>query len=479
LTSGGTRFRLYPQLAGGYTEPEVVELALPPGTVGPGPQDAAMYVANAVDKPLPYQAPQRLPPYAGPLHPPALPDPRGHFDRLPEGTPQFLAAHLYGSVRRVLDVWERYLGHRVAWWHAGVFPRLELVPRLRWGNAHAGFGFLETGLLWTRSGAPQPLGMNFDVVAHEVGHAILFSVLGAPARDRLTGAFLAFHECFADHVAAIAALHFRSVVARVLRQTRGNLYALNLVSRLGEASDVEQVRVLDNEVRLADLEGVQLGPDGGWTDPLGLGRRQHAAAAPMTGALWDCLVDLFQEGLVARGAIGPDLDARGWTRAEVEASLGPLERATGAALGRFAGDFTAALEAARDVMGLALARCVQRLSPDDLDFDTVAACFCRVLPELGQARMVPSFIENFLERGIDPRPVSGGAAVPGRPTWSARARAGDRVRGPPKPGRATLAGRAAHFGVACRRRCFDPFAVSAVGSLIEHPHREAAALAGG
>jgi hypothetical protein len=103
---GGTRFRLFPQYAEGYREPEVVEMAFAPGVIGPGPQDGRMYVANAVDKPRPYQVPDQLPPYAGPLYPPAMPGSDGHFDRIPVGTPQFLAAHIYGITRRVLD-WTR------------------------------------------------------------------------------------------------------------------------------------------------------------------------------------------------------------------------------------------------------------------------------------------------------------------------------------------------------------------------------------
>ena len=227
----------------------------------------------------------------------------------------------------------------------------------------------------------------------------------------------------ADHVAAISSLYFRSVARRLLVQTRGNLYALNLVSRLGELSGNDQVRVLDNTVLMSHLRGLRLGPDGNWIDPLGLGRNQHAAAAPLSGAFWDCLVELYQDRLVARGAIGPRLDTRGWTREEVDEALGPLQDAVGAALERFEDDFFAALQAARDLTGLLLARCVQRLDPDDLDFATVAARFCEALVELGQGHLLPAFVENFLYREIDPRPLLGGVVpVSGRRRWVAPSR---------------------------------------------------------
>jgi hypothetical protein len=395
-----------------------------------------------------------------------MPGPDGHFDQIPVDTPQFLAAHVYGVARRVLDLWQDLLGHPIVWWHVDAFPRLELVPRLRWGNAHSGPGFLETGLLWTHNGTPQRLALNFDVVAHEVGHTILYSVLGAPAPGRLTGAFLALHEAFADHVAAISALYFRSVVARLLLQTRGNLYALNLVSRLGELSGNDQVRVLDNDVRLSDLGGLRLGPDGTWIDPLGLGRNQHAAAAPLSGAIWDCFVELFQDGLVARGVIGPNLDSRQWTKAEVDAALLPLQSALGTSFERFADDFTAAVRSARDLTGLMLARCIQRLDPNDLDFAMVAARFCEAAVDVGQVHVLSAFIENFLYREIDPRPFLRQAVDRGDPTLGARMQ------------RAAPLGSANSFGspyLGYR----DPQAVAAVSRLIRHPYRGAAALAGG
>lgn len=404
MTNGGTRFLLFPQL-GQRFEPEVVEIDLPPSAIGAGPQDGTMYVSNAIDKPLPYLDPDGLPPYAGPLFPPAVAGPDGHFDRIPRGTPQFLAAHLYGSARHVIDLWEDLLGHPIVWWHSDQFPRLELVPWIRWGNAHSGPGFVEMGMMWSRRGVAQDLSLNFDVVAHEMGHVILFSLLGSPAAGHLTGEFLAFHEAFSDQVAVISSLYFLPVARRLLVETRGNLYALNLVSRLGELSGNDQVRVLDNEVRMRDLAGLRIGPDGRFVDPLGLGRNQHEASAPLSGAFWDCLVELFQDALVERGAIGPRLDARRWTRDEVDASLARLHLAVGESLDRFEPDFLAALQAARDRTGLLLARCIQRLRPDDLSFATVAARFCEGLIGLGKKQLLPTFVDNFVWRGIDPRPL--------------------------------------------------------------------------
>jgi hypothetical protein len=63
--------------------------------------------------------------------------------------------------------------------------------------------------------------------------------------------------------------------------------------------------------------------------------------------------------------------------------------------------------------------------------------------------MLPAFVDNFVYRGIDPRPLLRGVTA---------------VRGPLLLGRATAA---------------DFRGIAAVGRLIQHPHREAVALAGG
>lgn len=461
---GGVRVRLYPQLAAGYDRPETIALELPPGTVGPGPADAAMVVRNAVDKQRPYTTPDYLPPYRGAVHAPALPDAEGHFDTIPEGTPQFEAVHLYGCARLALGLWERWLGHPVVWWHAADLPRLELVPKLRWGNAHAGYGFLETGMRWSRHGEAVPLALSLDVVAHEVGHAVLYSVMGAPEPAERTAEYHATGEALADVGAALVALHFPSVVARLLAQTRGNLYALNLVSKLAEVSDIEQARTLDNEVRMDQLADLRLGPDGHFIDPLGLRRNEHSLAAPLTGAIWDCFVELYQDGLAARGAIRPDSDARGWTRQEAAAAMRPLERASAEALARFAPAFEAALRDARDLTGRALARIAQRQAPARLRFAAVASRFCEALAESGQAASLPAFVDNFLERGIDPRPLLGTGSSSSRraPTASPRWRA--EVPTALAPGGCV--------------GCANPLSIVAAHRIVRHPHREAAAMAG-
>lgn len=404
LHAEGTRVRLYPEYAAGYREPEVVHLSPPPGSVGIGPSDSHFVVANARDKRKPYHAPADMPPYRGPVFAPASPDADGHFDHIPVDRPEFLAVHAWGCARFALDIWEHYLGRPIAWWHAPEVPRLEIVPVVHWRNAHSGPGFLETGIIDDHEGRPQLFCLNFDVIAHEIGHATVFAELGAPASGCMSAAYLAFHESYADLFGMIGALRFASVARKLLAQTHGNLYVLNLVSRIGAYSETEQIRIASNEATMADVADIRLEEDGSWTDPTGQDRNQHAISAPLTGAIFDVFVEIYQDRLAQRGVIPPDADARGWTRAEVAAAMHRFETASAGALASFEPEFDRALIEARDVIGLGMAHVLRTLHPDTLSFDRVAARMLEAAWGLGEQAPMPALLGHFLRRGIDPRP---------------------------------------------------------------------------
>ncbi len=400
----GTLVRLFPQ-SEGYDEPVTVELSWPAGSVGAGPEDPTLRAVLPLDKRAPYEPPIYVPPYRGAVLPPAEPDADGNFDHIPVDAPQFLSQHLYGGVRRTLDCWVRYLGRPVTWWHAREWPQLELVPLLDWDNAHSGPGFIETGERRTEAGRLRLFSLNFDVIAHETGHAILFAEVGAPEPGGITAEYLAFQESFSDLIALVTALHFPSVVDRMLEQTRGNLYVLNLVARIGELSGVEQIRVADNATTMADVAELGLTLGGEWLDPTGQDRTEHDLAQPLTGAIFDVLVDLFQDNLVRAGVIPPQLDPWGWDEATVEAAFDELEAVAGNALAAHGDVFRWAVDDARDSVGACMARTMETIDAENLTFDAVAAGMVRAAAELGLERVEPSFLENFLLRGIDPRPL--------------------------------------------------------------------------
>jgi hypothetical protein len=144
-----------------------------------------MYVVDVIGKAAPYDFPS-LPPWQGPRHPPAQSDSQGHFDHLDPASREFMSAHMYGTLRFVLDVWEHYLGTEIPWHFASDYRRLELIPVVDWNNAHSGYGFIETGYARPGEADPQPFCLNFDVLAHELGHSFIYALFGTPPADQLT-----------------------------------------------------------------------------------------------------------------------------------------------------------------------------------------------------------------------------------------------------------------------------------------------------
>jgi hypothetical protein len=461
-TSDGTRFLLFPA----YFEnipAEIITVAMPAGSIGPGPSDPTIYVANARDKKTPYDPPTYIPPYAGATFAPALPDAGGNFDHIPPEAPQFLAAHLYGTVRHSLDVWHRYLKRHIVWWHVNEHPQIELIPVVRWQNAQSGPGFLETGLWPDETGELQPFALNFDVIAHETGHTMLFSLIGVPRPEMIGVPFLAFHESFSDLVALIGVLHFDSVIEHLLRETNGNLYVLNVANRLGETSVHSQLRLASNEATMADVADITLTPDGRWLDAKGLGRNQHAIAEPLTGAIFDVLVELFQDRLASDGVIPPELDARGWTREDVERSDQRLDREMGRVRRIFHIDFVSAIKDSRDLVGHAMAHVMLTMHPDSLTFGKVAARFIEALLLRGQGALLPALLAHFLYRGIDPRPFFEVKAVAAAPRRWTPVRCSVNWLRASRPGAGD--------------RCCDPSSFIFARGLMRHPHRETPAEA--
>jgi hypothetical protein len=380
----GTRFLVFPQppFVPGYERPEVVWLTPSPGELAPGPADRRMYVANPVEPKAPYGFPV-LPPYPGALRPPAEPGPDGHFDHLTPGTEAFLDAHCYACVRRVLDLCEGYIGREIPWFFQPDVERLEIVPLIRaWDNAQSGFGFLELG----ESDDPDSrysYGLNFDTIAHEVGHLVLFAELGlpqgTPGRD-----FAAYHEASADFISLIGLLQFDTAVDRLLRRTQGNLLINNELDRFAETSAERQMRSFSNSLRLGDVSS-----------------EAHDRSRPFGAALFDSLIEVHQSLLFDRGL--SDLDPRAFSDLRRQIDPAELERElagdrSGYEFRHFA--VKAALAEARDMIGEALVRSWRRLDPDDLDLQTAAEAFLvamergRGLPFMDQAE------DCFRWRGI-------------------------------------------------------------------------------
>ena len=392
----GTRFLLYPQapVLNPDREPEVVVVSSPAGSVGPGPEDERMYTVNPFGKWPPYGVQSKpdgtpylyLPPWDGENYPPALPDLDGHFDHLDADSREFQAAHLFGCVRFVLDIWEDYFGERIEWHFGDDFEKMELVNLPEYDNGHIGYGFLEVGSNLTRSGVYTLDCTNFDVIAHEVGHGIIYSAVGVPDPERETSEYNGFHESAADLVAIVSCLHFESVMDELLENTHGNLYMLNRLNRIAELSENEQIRIASNSLTMAEFAN-------GW-------RKEHKLSQPLTGAIFDVFVDIFHEQLLDRGLISPDVEDladqyeyQPQDQSKVQAMF------DNAYVGKEL-EFKGALKESRDIMGDYLAETWRRLPPHNLTYELIGEILSDVDRDYSGGEYLRIIANNFEYREI-------------------------------------------------------------------------------
>ncbi|MDA9981621.1 hypothetical protein N9H39_02570 [Gammaproteobacteria bacterium] len=394
LEQTGTRFRLFPQppFLLGFEQPETVWVSPHPGDIGPGPADDRMHVVAAIGKKIPYGTPVEphgelyLPPWDGPIEAVAYPNAEGHFDHLEHGTPEFEAAHLYGTARFVLDIWEGYFGQTIPWHFRQFFDRMELLILPGLNNATMGYGFMEVGGYTVDTGEYRPFSLNFDIIAHEIGHSIVYEIVGLPAPDAEQGEYYGFHESAADWVAIISALHFNSLVDHIFENTRGNLYALNKLNRIGELSEYQQIRAAANVSTLSDFVD-------GWAD-------EHKLAQPLTGAIFDIFIDIYHENLVDRGLIGRDVEELSDQlegRPEYEQVMQSL---FDEAFDQDPAGFREALIDTRDLVAVYMVWAWTRLSPDFLGYDDFARLLLLADEHLSGGRYLDTIRENFWYRDI-------------------------------------------------------------------------------
>ncbi len=391
-----TRFRLFPQAPFLHPErpPEIVGISSPPGTIGPGPSDHRLFVIAPVGKPDsygiaegPFSTPYlSLPPWRGPILPPVRPGLDGHFDHLPVGSPEFLQAHLFGAIRFVLEVWERYLGGTIQWHFARHFDRLEALIYPPLDNARVGYGYMEAGSHQNDDGTIADYALNFDVIGHEIGHLIIYSLIGVPRGIIEQEDYFGFQESAADTAALIASLHFDSMVDQLLADTRGNLYAMNELNRFAELTTNDQIRMASNSVTMAEFAF-------GWDD-------EHDLSEPLTGAIFDLLVDVFQEILVERGLITRQIAEMSDAIRERPDYEPIIQSAFDAAFARRPHRFRDALIETRDYMGVAMAETWKRLSAQFLSYDDVGRMLIAVDGELTGGRYRQEIFECFDWRGI-------------------------------------------------------------------------------
>ncbi len=349
--SAGTRFLIYPQtpVVADYAKPEPVWISTPPEKMREGPSDHRMYVRDPAFEKEPYEYPY-MPPFDGDVHPPAFAGPDGHFDWMPLSSRQFLAAHSFACAARVLDIWESYHGRPISWHFADMYERLEIIPNVDWRNAQSGYGYLELGQDRSEGGQHHPFALNFDVIAHEMGHAILFSLIGFPEQDRFGSDFTPFHEGCSDLISLLSFMHFDSGLDRLLRHCGGNLLVLNELNRIAELASDRQIRLACNQRKMSEVSS-----------------EVHDRSRPFTGAVFDTIVDCYHGRLVRQGLADERL--LGIDIRELDRSA--MDRISGVTTEAFRArpfQFKAALADARDEVAMALVRAWSALDAYELSF---------------------------------------------------------------------------------------------------------------
>ena len=387
VANTGTRFRIFPQprFLQSFKKPEVVVINVPAGEVQPGPADTRVIVVDAVNK-QPY-GDFTAPPYQGQKNPPVSPGPGGHFDHLNPDSRAFACATMYATVRRVLDIWEDYFGHHIPWFFEVDFDRLELIPLIEWDNAQSGYGFLEFGFGRTPAGTidhARPYCENFDVLAHELGHNILFSQTGLPSNpndQRID--YGGYQESGGDLTAIIASMHFNSVVDHLLDFTRGNLFTVNELDRVGELSASREIRIAFNSKRLGDV-----------------GTEPHERSLPLTGGIFDIMVEVFQKKLVDQKLITDDLATRSTQGPGGSSDTKKIQKEFDVAYKGHEAAFKQLLLEARDYLGMLLARTWESVSPNFLTYLSVVRQMLRSDRDLTQGAHQDTIRGCFSWRGI-------------------------------------------------------------------------------
>jgi hypothetical protein len=359
-----------------------------------------MYTID-VPRKLPYGAGAvpPAPPWPGWFRRPPRPSPSGQFDSIGPDDPGFRQVHVYGCVRFALDIWEHYLGQPIRWHFADHFPRLEIVTLGPWANAHMGYGFLEVGQRVMAHGRVADLALDFDVIGHETGHALMMAFAGRLSMAGVTPDYEALHEASADWAAMIAALHFETVLVELLETTRGDLYTANRLNRFAEFSRTKQIRRANNNRTMWEFAR-------GWTN-------EHETAEPLIGGIFDAFVEIYKELLVRRGAIPRALDEMA-QRARADRRLeAPVRAAFAAAYGHHPHAFLDALTEARHIAGTILVALWRSVSPTGFRLADIVPILRELVLDAYDGTLAPIVAGALERRGIGVVPLGPRLAPPG------------------------------------------------------------------
>lgn len=209
----------------------------------------------------------------------------------------------YGTL--ALRMCEQYAGRPLPWSFG--MDQLLLDPCVGTSQANAFYNESErlVGFFTYKRGKDEiRAAQSADIIAHEVGHAILDGL-----RDLLNVSFSfgpeAFHESFCDFIAILVALHDNGLIERLIAVTGGNLETQNFVSTLAEELGTLRNSMDDdprndsafylrnalNDFKAQPFKKLPYLPQDRVT---GLGREAHSYSRVYTGALYSILIEIYK-----------------------------------------------------------------------------------------------------------------------------------------------------------------------------------------
>ncbi|HEX5858050.1 MAG TPA: hypothetical protein VFY91_08075 [Microbacterium sp.] len=204
-------------------QPLAVAIAVPRARLQRGPANHRFHVVDVGARGVDAREPVQLHPEASPW---GYVDPWAECGgRLPVEvvtTPRFQAQNVFAIASHTLALFERSLGRRVPW-RSG-WPHLFLVPRGMLGS-NAAYAPDKQAVIfgWLPAIGALPsvyTCLSYDVIAHEVSHAVLDGLRPRYVEPGLPDQ-LAFHEALADLVALLSVFELKGVVERILGRRAG------------------------------------------------------------------------------------------------------------------------------------------------------------------------------------------------------------------------------------------------------------------
>jgi hypothetical protein len=144
-----------------------------------------------------------------------------------------------------------------------------------------------------------------DIVAHELGHALLDAIRPDLWNVSSLEVF-AFHESFSDLVSLLKALQHDELMEYVIHQTKGNLEIPNIISGLAEELGAAIRRgPINDPLRNALNHFIYSPPESlpDTRDDNQLGRGPHSFSRVFTGACYDILVQVYNLERISSPAV--------------------------------------------------------------------------------------------------------------------------------------------------------------------------------